>query len=221
MPHTFQELLEEIDQEAYMIHATWKIFRQLFGTNKDRVELLNHSIPSVAGVLQQTLAEWVIVSICRLCDPAMQGKNENLTLPRLVGALDPVSDVALKPLLDTQLAEIETKVAPLRAHRHKRLAHKDLHAAIPRTDADILPGVSRKAIEDALQSIRTALNTINQAYLDTEVAYAAPILAGDGDVLLLYLQMAERLFELQKEAWTSVDHVGLISKLREHVSPLE
>ena len=83
-PHTFEEILYETDNRMFVLHETWCIYRQLFGTSEARVDLLNEVAPGFAGVVQPVLLDSVILGICRLCDPSSMSGNDNLSLKRLV-----------------------------------------------------------------------------------------------------------------------------------------
>lgn len=217
-PHTFQELLKAIDDKMFMLQATWRIYRQLFGTSEARVELLNKFVPDGAGIIQRVLLDSVILAICRLCDAPGERRNKNLTLMRLVESLSPQPDAKQAAYFDKKLNSVKGLVDALRKHRHKRIAHSDLSIAMAKMD--VLPGVSRQVVEDVLQAIRELLNTINLAYLHQEVAYEFVELHGDGDALIWCLQMTERLADLQDVSWsrkTSEDTI--IQKLRDRTFP--
>ena len=217
-PHTYQELLDAIDDKMFMLQAIWKVYRQLFGTSEARVDLLSKFVPDGAGLIQRTLVDSVILAACRLCDPPGMRRNKNLTLQRLVDSLDPKPDSKQKAYFNSQLASIKNLVNTLRKHRHKRLAHSDLKIAMAKME--LLPGVSRQAVEDVLRAIRELLNTINLSYRNTEVAYEYVDLHGDGDALIWCLQMTERLAGLQDESWSGkVGDDQIIQRLRDRTFP--
>lgn len=196
-PHTFDELLDAIDNKVTMIHATWKIYRQMYGTSQARLDLLNAWVPDFIGIIQRVLWDSVILSICRLCDPPVQRGNKNLTLTRLVDSLTPAPDAALAASLDVQLKSLEGLANALLRHRHKRLAHTDLANAMSATD--ILPGVSRKMIEEILKAVRELLNSIHLAYRKDTFGYELVELRGDGDTLIRCVQSAQQLSDIRDE----------------------
>jgi len=216
-PHTFKELLDAIDNKMFMLQATWKIYRQLYGTSQERLDLLNTLVPDFTGIVQWVLWDSVILGICRLCDPPEQLGNKNLTLKRLADSLEPKPDAAQAAYLDAHLAKVKTLAQALHKHRHKRLAHSDLQSAMAVTD--ILPGVSRQTIEDVLKAIRELLNKINLDYFNNTVAYEFVGLRGDGDGLIYCLQMTQRFSELQDEAYGSSNAQQLVENLRDRMLP--
>lgn len=199
-PYSLGKEYDELNGEVFRFEATWRIYRQLFGTNAERVDLLQELVPNFTDFVQLALLDSVILGICRICDPATTGKSDNLTLECLVQRLTPSPDATQAACLDAQLKKIEAATDVLRQHRNKRLAHSDLLRARNKP-AELLPGISRQLIEDALAEIRVLLNQINSWYLKCEVAYAHVGLTGDGETLLWWLRMGKRFLELQDEAY--------------------
>jgi hypothetical protein len=216
-PHAFKELLEAIDNKMFMLQATWKIYRQLYGTSQERLDLLNTWVPDYTGIVQRVLWDSVIVGICRLCDPPVQLGNKNLTLKRLIDSLDPAPDAAQAAYFDAQLAKVKALAKALHKHRHKRLAHSDLKNAM--SVADTLPGISRQTIEDVLAAVRELLNRINLDYFKNEVAYEHVHLRGDGDDLINCLQMTQRFSDLQDEAYGNSTPQQIVTKLADRMYP--
>jgi hypothetical protein len=78
-------------------------------------------------------------------------------------------------------------------------------------EKDILSAVSRQTVEDALAAIRELLNTIHVAYFNGPYAYEHPLLRGDGDDLISWLQMGKRLMRFQGEVYSpNLDTVKLL-----------
>lgn len=205
---TFDEVQKGLDDHICVIQETWLVYRQLFGTTEDRVDLLNAFVPGFAGTTQRVLLDDVILAICRLFDhPAMSG-NENLSLSRLVESLDPKPDEAQAKAWAARVNAIKTKANALMARRHKRIAHNDI--AIKK-----LPDVTRQLIEEVLLAIRELLNEFHPQ----PISYECIDLLGDGDALIQDLQMAGRLRELQTEAHTNPNKDDVIQKLRNRTLP--
>ena len=131
----FGEVYEEIKHEMVLLHWTWQTYRQLFATSEARFMLLAELLPDFGALIQQVLADAVVLGICRLCDKAEIGGKRNLTFDRLRSSLNPVPSATQSKLLDAKVAEIEAAVAALREHRNKRLAHLDLPNALSAASA--------------------------------------------------------------------------------------
>jgi hypothetical protein len=82
-PLQIHTLWTTLDREITWLHGRWIIYRQLFGTNKERVELLNKSAGTFFNVLQDVLLHDVQLSLSKLGDPAGSGSRENMTLEAL------------------------------------------------------------------------------------------------------------------------------------------
>jgi len=76
-PAAVQELWAELSTEVTWIHGRWIIYRQLFGTNKERVDLLNESAGTASWILQDLLLNDVQLSISKLSDPAGDVNRRN------------------------------------------------------------------------------------------------------------------------------------------------
>jgi AbiU2 len=195
---TLGPIYDALQNRMIDLHATWKIYLQLFGTTEGRVKLLNRLIPCAALFIQRALIDEVILGICRLCDPARLGKFENVSIEALIAALDPKPDAEKLGTLNEQLMTINDKRKDLEQHRNKRIAHNDQRCALDADEA--LPPVTRQAIQEVLSAMYHLLNDINHWYLDKESVYT-PSMRGDGDGLIHWLQYGERLSELQDDSW--------------------
>ena len=82
-PSQIYTLWTTLDKEVTWLHGRWIIYRQLFGTSKERVELLNESAGTFFNVLQDVLLHDVQLSLSKLGDPADTGSRENMTLEAL------------------------------------------------------------------------------------------------------------------------------------------
>ena len=154
-------------KEVVWVHAKWKEYRELFGTDSERIQLLNRNANFFFKIVQDGLWEDVLLHIARLTDsPKSMGKS-NLTLqllPNLIEYQD------LRTRVEALLNICLEKTQFAKEHRHKRLAHKDLlHTQEP--EAAPLSGISRAHVEEMLSSIRNLMNEIDGHYRDTTVAY--------------------------------------------------
>ncbi len=53
MPGEVQNLYSSLQQELIWTHAKWKVFRQLFAVDQQRLDILNSSAPFFFRVAQQ------------------------------------------------------------------------------------------------------------------------------------------------------------------------
>jgi hypothetical protein len=139
-----------------------------------------------------------MLGICRLLDPEETGRNENLSLERLVNSISPDTFSTLRLELDGALKKAMDSTTFVRAHRNRKLAHNDLRT-IQEIHAEPLPGVSRVAIEKTLEAIRDAMNMVSVHFLETTVLYQEFIFGpGDAQLLIRRLENAE-IFKQEKK----------------------
>ncbi len=191
------ELWRAIDYEVTWLHGRWTIYRQLYGTSPDRVDVLNKAAGTFAAMLQDVLLEDVQLGLAKLGDPAASrvGREtfENLTLRTLsekviaTGAL-----VAELPLL---IGAYDSACVKIKERRNKRIAHFDLNTMLKKSEAS-LPGPSRAEIESALDALRKFMNCISLHFTGNNVAYEEVILNSDGDSLISVLKKGLRYREL-------------------------
>jgi hypothetical protein len=195
MPEPLKGHWEAIDEEVVWLHGRWIIYRQLFGTSPERVELLNESAATFFFIIQTVLLNDVQLTLSKLADPTMTSGRQNLTLESLVKDIDQLGDATLRREVDGMRADYQDRCRAVRHRRNKQLAHFDLATLIAGKNAP-LPGPSRQEIEAALGVLRLFMNTLQQKFTHSETAYDQFILRSDGDQLLSVLKEGLRYEEL-------------------------
>ena len=166
----------------------WAIAKQLFASGEENMELLNWSANYAFWAIQRALYLDVVMAIGRLTDPATMGRNENLSLDRLTGAIqmiDPAKGASIKQCFEDARSTFE----PLLKVRHKVFAHSDL----VNFKLSQFPG-----IEPVDKAIDTLINISNKISESLEIGIEGIILNdvnryhfprwGDGDALLYKLR---------------------------------
>lgn len=188
-----------IDYQVSWLHGRWAIYRQLYGTSKARVEILNRTAGTFAHMLQDVLLDDVQLGLAKLGDPAVTHVKglpvENLTLANLCKLIvaSGVVIVELEPLLTAYGAAC----ARARDRRNKRIAHFDLDTMLRPTAS--LMGPSRTEIENALEALRNVMNRVALHYTGSQTAYDLIVLDSDGDNLLGMLKRGLRYQEMVKD----------------------
>jgi hypothetical protein len=196
IPEAHREIFDAIDHEITWLHLVWKMYRQLFGRDKETVDLLNSAIPAFARVIQDSLLDDVLLSVSRLSDPVDSGKGrDNLVLERLRPLVASAEDERLMAKFDGALSSLNSTCANLKPHRDKRIAHLDLGVALKSV---ILAGYSRQMIEDALLALRNAMNAIHLHFRGAQTMYEATSASGEADLLLGCLRDAKRFRALRR-----------------------
>ncbi|MDO9611742.1 MAG: hypothetical protein Q7J33_07875 [Serpentinimonas sp.] len=105
-PHEIHALWGTLDTEITWLHGRWIIYRQLYGTSPDRVELLNKSAGTFFNMLQDVLLHDVQLSLSKIGDPAGSGSRENVTLFALPESVKKSSKKADFPIEISHLVPI-------------------------------------------------------------------------------------------------------------------
>lgn len=194
-PGPTQEIWAALSYEVTWLHGRWVIYRQLFGTNKGRVDLLNESAGTVTWMLQNILLHDVQLGLSKIGDPAGAGDRKNLTLRRLQLALRDAGEIEVANSLEPLLLTFEAACEKLRHRRNKWIAHYDLVTKLSERE-EPLTGPSRDEIEGALLALRAVMNCAQLPYTDSQTAYEHIILNQDGEHLVTALAKAKRYGEL-------------------------
>lgn len=193
------EIWQAIDYEVTWLHGRWSIYRQLYGTNEGRVEILNHSASTFASMLQDVLLDDVQLGLAKLGDPATSrvkgGAVENLTLANLCQAV--IATGALHAELPLLLSAYDTACANARDRRNKRIAHFDLNTMLGSRAS--MSGPSRAEVEAALEALRAIMNSISFHFTGSKTAYDYIALDSDGDSLIAMLRRGLRYRDLVNE----------------------
>ncbi|MDX1251757.1 MAG: hypothetical protein IDH49_05830 [Gammaproteobacteria bacterium] len=174
-------------KEVVWVHAKWQEYRKLFGTDSERIALLNRTASFFFNIVQDGIWEDVLLHISRLTDPPRSVGRDNLTI-KLLPSL--IQDNALRTEVEKLVAVCVERAEFAREHRNRRLAHRDLlHATEP--PAAPFSGISRAHIEQMLLALRNLMNRLDGHFRDTTVAYERFITSNGAENLLSALQRAE------------------------------
>lgn len=203
-PEAVRELWAELSAKVVWLHGRWIIYRQLFGTNKDRVELLNEAAGTVTWILQDLLLHDVQLELSKVGDPAGGRDRTNLSVRRLQVSLRDAGESVLALRMEPPLVEFEAACAELRHRRNKWIAHSDLKTLLEARATPLL-GPSRQEIEDALTALRQIMHCVELEYTGSQTAYEHFVMNEDGEHLLSALIRAKRYNELVSEGVVARD----------------
>jgi hypothetical protein len=190
MPADLAEVYNALDHVVVWLYARWNMYREVFGTSEERINLLNESAPAFFKVCQDAILADIRMELCRLTDPAETCGNSNLTLNRVVSLIDPAKHPSLAAEAGALLQDVENHCVSFRDWRNRRGGHRDLDTVLYR-HARALPGTSRQMIEDALQSISDLMNAL-LGYFDNgaQKYFAGLDPMGNGNALIGCLEHA-------------------------------
>lgn len=186
------QLFHELESEVWWLHHKWNEFKELFGKEQERMDLLNEVASNFFYLVHQVLYENVMLSLCRLTDPPesrsrqLRRKVRNLTFLCLS---DLISDPSLRVAAEAAAQQIRQKSEFARDWRDRRLAHIDL-MTLRNSHPLPLPVVDAKHVDDALQSIGDLFDLLYKHYSLSPVLlsfYSNPWGAG---TLVHYLETA-------------------------------
>lgn len=174
-------------QEVSWIHARWLEYRKLFA-EKETVDLLNRHGGFLFKVVQEALWEQTLLHIAKVTDPPRSAGKDNLSVQRLPGL---IKNGTLSSEVQNLVDAAVEKARYAREHRNKRLAHQDLqHATEP--SAVPLEGISRKHVEEMLETLREVMNRLDKAYRGSTVAYERFLSSNDAYSILATLRRTEK-----------------------------
>ena len=111
LPIEIRDVFIGLERHIFSLQAKWNIFKQLFATSEERVELLNQFAPMFFRFCQETLFDDAILAINRLRDPKKSMNKANLSLETLVHKVDPksIQTYEIKLLNNSTLLGISAK----------------------------------------------------------------------------------------------------------------
>jgi hypothetical protein len=191
------EIYSELWQQLCALHRKWGEYVALYGTNLQRVDLLNETAPAFFRTVQDCLWEDTLLHIARITDSPSTYRKENLSVLRIPSLVpDPHHCAQLKVLVE----KVVCAAAFARDWRNRRLAHRDLMLALNRP-TEPLAAASRAHVNDALSALGEVLNFLSDHYLKSTTAFefAAEPTAGGASILLYYLRAGKNAEHQRRE----------------------
>jgi len=180
IPENIRDVFMWLCQDLAELNHMWEFYVGLFG-NKDDADLLANYLYTTFMVIEQSLRTSIIMSICRLDDPPVQGKNRNLTLKALIDQCSNQNDV------EELYSEFHLACEPFEIFRNKRVGHRDLPTSI-NYESFLLPGIGKAQVETVLTLAEKILNKIALFYADTDFYFKSSS-PGGADTLLHWMRV--------------------------------
>jgi hypothetical protein len=199
IPPALEPHFKVLHSDLAALFGRWEIYKQLFGVDVNRVDLLNSVAAGFFGTIQEALMDDILSRIARITDNPQTGKHENLVIRRLLDGLKLTTNHALIAQLETTLGAIEAACEPIEKVRDKRLAHRDLQLATTPV-ANPLPPITREQIGLVLSTISEFMNAFSLPFTGNAINYAETIPApGDAESLVRSLRRAVEYRRLERE----------------------
>ncbi len=180
---TTDELLEQITTDIYKLHYVWDTFLLLFASDKKNVDVLN-AVGSGFFAMNQTLMyDDVLLRINRITDRAKVAGKDTASLEQLLHLTGwRRSDPANWKIFSDELRTVKSACRECRAHRNRRLSHKELDQATP------LPPTTRKMVETAIEAVERFVRLFNRELRpDVEISFVVTNVTGHAERLLRHL----------------------------------
>lgn len=158
-------LFRHIENDLYSLQSHWRIYTAWFGTNLERVNLLNQASGQATHLIEKALFETAMLSVCRLVDPptSNRGNSSNITVTRIPIVLAANPKVfELESLVES--AKSTSQFA--RSWRNKRLAHSDFDVRMGTLNVE---PASRRAMAGAIEAISKNVRWVGLELMDTTI----------------------------------------------------
>jgi hypothetical protein len=174
------ELFYLLKQQLFQLFVQWNEYVDAFGTNEQRIQLLNKVAGGFARSVQDALWADVLLGLTRITDPPKSVGKDNLSVARIPNLLNGDLKESVQQLVKT--AADATEFA--RDWRNRHLAHRDLSHAM---DPSALPleEASRAHVREALEAIVAVMNKVEVAFENSSTFYSEARYS-NGVVGLLY-----------------------------------
>ena len=197
-PKSTRDLWAALKNEVTWIHGRWIMYRQLYGTSPERIDILNCTASTFFVILGEVLLRDVQLSLSKLADQPKTSGRRNMTLSALAEHLSSCGETIAAENVKSFITSYETACEQLRQRRHKTIAHNDLPTALAARVSPV-KGPSREEIEKALAALRDAMNCIELHYAHAQTRYELFSMVDDGEALLQSLRRGVRYRELVRE----------------------
>lgn len=187
---SLEDVFEAVNQQITQLSHRWNIFRQLFDSGQENIDLLNKSGSIVFGLLQKLIIDDAILTISRLTDPAISSSQENASVANLLVRASGTLDATNQDEFGKRRSAIHADVENLRTHRNKAIAHADLLHAV---NAKALPPLTYDEIESAMTDLCKLMADIARTLFGWTIHHNVIIPFGrGGDTLLRVLARAHK-----------------------------
>jgi len=159
-------VFSELRDDLAWLQVKWAEYRELYGTSPERIDLLNSAAGLFFRILQDALWEDALLHLCRLTDPAVMGKKQNLSIQVL-----PVlfTDAPLREAVRTLVEQAVSATLFARDWRNRHISHRDRELVLGPGTLPLAPA-SRAQVSESISAIHRVLNEISERLLGSTLA---------------------------------------------------
>lgn len=165
-PGEIRDIVPFIYGELCELRSNWGVYEELFMTEEALTRALADSVGPLLGVTQRLLEESFFMSIGCLTDKNSSG-NKNLSFYTLAEKAAAWNSTVSEERL-SRLDSLGDKLARIRKHRNKRLAHFDLRTSLGEKS---LPIVTFTEIKEVMKELEDLLNLITAEACETTIFF--------------------------------------------------
>jgi hypothetical protein len=168
IPSDIDEIYMALFQEVSHLHRKWGVFRHLYVSGQEIVDLINDAGHDFFGITQTLLAHDIVLTIARLTDPKQSAGRDNLCLEQLINFIDVSQHGQLRQNIERIYSVSKPKFSFAKIYRNKLIAHNDFATKLARVPEPPIPTTTD--IEDGLKGIRDVMNAVPQYFVGLDIA---------------------------------------------------
>lgn len=197
-----------VKHDVFVLRDQWRTYKLFFGTNRERVDLLNGISENVTRTIEQTLFEAVLMGLRRITDRAVGKRNEKgVTIKAFTLHFEGADLKHLKRLIN----ESERAADFARHWADKKISHSDYEF---RNGNLRLKQASRAKVDNAIEKIASVVKWIAKTKLDTSLVTYPISNANDEIWFLKHLFEGVKVFEEKKKLSRTYSEVGKYEERR-------
>lgn len=179
IPENIREIFMWLCQDVAALQSKWDFYLELY-SDEETTSLLSELASWSFNMIEESLRNDMTMAICRLSDPSITFRKENLSLASLVEKCPDIEG------LEEQLADFQVACEPISQWRNRNVGHKDYNTAI-RPRENPLPGISKSQIDEIVRLAARLLQTVSFHFGGGDL-YFHTVARGGGDDLVFWLK---------------------------------
>lgn len=146
IPSDINETYMALFQEVCHLHRKWGVFRHLYVSGQEIVDLINDAGGDFFGLTQTLLAHDIVLTIARLTDPKQSAGRENLCLEQLIHSIDFSQHGQLRRNIEQIYSQSKPKFTFAKTYRNKLIAHYDFAMKLARLPEPPIPTTKKRSV---------------------------------------------------------------------------
>lgn len=153
------KLYSALWHKVFTLYNNWGEFSELFLSDPHRVDLINDCASQFFGMMQDIMAEHIVIQFYRITDSPGSGSGKNVTIRNIPSLIDPSEKDKVNSLVNDAVLSRESLVN----WRNKVFAHLD-YAVIANNKTKLLDKLDEETINECINKIIAVLNFVEGHY---------------------------------------------------------